>query len=161
ILVLGAGFAGLWAVIGAARRLDELGINLDRVEVVVVDRTAWHSIRVRNYEADLSNTRVALESVLDPIGVKHIVGDVTDIDVDGRRVSWSASGRIRSLEYDRLVFAIGSQLVRSPIPGVSEYAFDVDTYEAAARLNAHVTGLPFRPAHQGQYTVVVIGGGLT
>jgi NADH dehydrogenase len=30
IVVLGAGFAGLWAAIGAARKLDELGIGPDR-----------------------------------------------------------------------------------------------------------------------------------
>src|SRR4051794_21865249 len=104
ILVLGSGFAGLWAAAGAARRLDELGIGSERVEVVVIDRTAWHSIRVRNYEADLSDVRVALDSVLDPIGVTHIVGDLTDIDVGARRVTWSVSGSMQSLEYDRLVF---------------------------------------------------------
>src|SRR5262249_53878689 len=86
---------------------------------------------------------------------------VTNIDIGTRRIGWSASGKMQSIGYDRLVFAIGSQLVRPPIPGVSEYAFDVDTYEAGARLNDHVAGLPFRWAHQGQYTVVVIGGGLT
>jgi hypothetical protein len=31
--VLGAGFAGLWAAIGAARKLDEIGIGPERVEV--------------------------------------------------------------------------------------------------------------------------------
>ncbi len=63
IVVLGAGFAGLWAAIGAARKLDELGIGPDRVEVTLVDRSAWHSIRVRNYEADLDATRVPLDEV--------------------------------------------------------------------------------------------------
>ena len=53
IVVLGAGFAGLWSAIGAARKLDELGLGPDRVRVTVVDRNPWHSIRVRNYEADL------------------------------------------------------------------------------------------------------------
>ena len=48
ILVLGAGFAGLWSAVAAARRLDELRIGLDAVEVLVVNQTPWHSIRVRN-----------------------------------------------------------------------------------------------------------------
>ena len=60
ILVLGAGFAGLWSAVAAARRLDELGAGPDEVEVLVVNRTAWHSIRVRNYEADLDATLVPL-----------------------------------------------------------------------------------------------------
>ncbi len=30
VLVLGSGFAGLWAALGAARRLDELGVPEER-----------------------------------------------------------------------------------------------------------------------------------
>src|SRR5262249_16223524 len=133
ILIVGAGFAGLWAAIGAAHRRDELGIGPDQVEVVVVDRRPWHSIRVRNYEADLSDTRVSLDRVLDPVGVKNVAADVTDIDVAARLVVCSGPSGSQSLEYDRLVFAAGSQLVRPPIPGLVEHGFDVDTYEAAQR----------------------------
>jgi NADH:ubiquinone reductase (H+-translocating) len=161
ILVLGAGFAGLWSAIGAARRLDELGIGPERVEVLVVNRTAWHSIRVRNYEANLDEARVRLSDVLDPIGVKHVEGEVIDIDVPGRTVACSIQGNSCALSYDRLVFALGSRLVRPPIPGLDTHAFDIDTYEDAARLNAHIAALPSRQPFPGQYTAVVVGGGLT
>ena len=69
IVVLGAGFAGLIAAIGAARKLAELKIGKPDVAVTVVNRDRWHSIRVRNYETDLSDTRVPLDDVLGPIGV--------------------------------------------------------------------------------------------
>jgi NADH dehydrogenase len=161
IVVLGAGFAGLWSAIGAARKLDELGVGPERVEVVVVSRTAWHSIRVRNYEASLDGTRVRLDDVLDPIGVKHMVGEVVDIDIPGRTVACSIAGNPCALPYDRLVFALGSRLARPPIPGLGEHAFDIDTYEAAARLNAHIAALPSRQPFPGQYTIAVVGGGLT
>src|SRR5271170_2181885 len=85
IVVLGAGFAGLWSAIGAARKLDELGIGPDKVEVTIVDRSAWHSIRVRNYEADLGDTRVPLDEVLWPVGVRRIQAEVTDIDFARRQ----------------------------------------------------------------------------
>ena len=161
ILVLGAGFAGLWSAIGAARKLDELGIRPDQVEVVVVSRTAWHSIRVRNYETDLDGTRVRLDDLLDPIGVRHIEGEVTDIDVERRTVACSVLGTSCVLSYDRLVFALGSRLARPPIPGLAADAFDIDTYEEAARLNAHISALPSCPPFPGQYTGLVVGGGLT
>jgi NADH:ubiquinone reductase (H+-translocating) len=161
ILVLGAGFAGLWAAVGAARSLREFGINAEDVQVVVVNRSEWHSIRVRNYEADLNETRIPLEEVLGPIGVNHIVAEVTDIDVQQHRVAFSSSGGAESLRYDRLVFALGSRLARPPIPGLEEHAFDVDTYEAGLRLNNHIAALPFRRASPGQYTALVVGGGLT
>lgn len=67
ILVLGGGFAGLWSAVGAARKLDELGLGPDAVEVTLVNRDAFDSIRVRNYEADLTPLRVPLDDVLGPV----------------------------------------------------------------------------------------------
>ncbi len=161
ILVLGAGFAGLWSAIGAARALDERGIGGDKVEVTVVNATPWHSIRVRNYEADLSATRVPLADVLDPIGVRVVVAEVTGLSVGKRTVTCVADGRSFELGYDRLVFALGSHLVRPPIPGLSEHGFDVDTYDAAMRLGAHLNALTGEPRSAARDTVLVVGAGLT
>lgn len=161
ILVLGAGFAGLWSAVGAARALDEFRISRNEVQVTVVNRDAWHAIRVRNYEADLGQVRVALEDVLEPIGVEWITGEVAGIDLAHRQVACAIRGTRHLLDYDRLVFALGSQVVRPEIPGLAEYAFDVDTYEGGARLNTHIDTLPEQPSSPGQFTVVVVGAGLT
>jgi NADH dehydrogenase len=159
IVVLGAGFAGLWSALGAARKLDELGIGPDRVEVTLVDRNAYHSIRVRNYEAELDGTRVALDDILSPVGVARVEAEVTDIDFADRRVLLANDAP--PLVYDRLVFALGSRLVRPPIPGLETHAFDVDTFDAGSRLNAHIAALPRRRPSPGQWTALVVGGGLT
>jgi NADH dehydrogenase len=161
ILVLGAGFAGLWSAVGAARALDEFGIGRDAVQVTVVNRDQWHAIRVRNYEPDLSSVRVALDEVLEPIGVERVTGEVVGIDFDSRQVTYFDGAAHRSISYDRLVFALGSRLVRPGIPGLREYAFDVDTYDGAARLNTHILGLSAQPHSPGQYTALVVGAGLT
>jgi NADH:ubiquinone reductase (H+-translocating) len=64
IVILGAGFAGLWSAVVAARALDERGIGSGQVEVTVVNATPWHSIRVRNYEADLEHFPKRLNRLL-------------------------------------------------------------------------------------------------
>src|SRR5438552_2844714 len=162
IVVLGAGFAGLWSAIGAAKALDERGIGPDRVEVTVVNATPWHSIRVRNYEADLSGIRVPLADVLGPIGVRLVVAEIVDLSISDRTITCiAAGGPTQQLAYDRMVFCLGSRLVRPPIPGLREHAFDVDTYEAAMRLGAHLVGLARKPHSSGQGTVLIIGAGLT
>ena len=161
ILVLGAGFAGLWSAVGAERALEERGIGPDRVEVTVVNATPWHSIRVRNYEADLSGTRVPLADVLDPIGVRSVVAEIVGLSVADRTVTCVTAGKPSQLAYDRMVFCLGSRLVRPPIPGLQEHGFDVDTYEAAMRLGAHLAGLAGKPRSAGRDTVLVIGAGLT
>lgn len=150
VLILGGGFAGLWSALSAARARQEFGAGL---EIVLVNDTPFHSIRVRNYEADLSDTRVPLDEVLRPVGVKRIKAGVTAIDVVQRRVACGGE----TVSYDRLIFALGSRLARPPIPGLAEHGFDVDTYASAVLLNAHIAALGKRAAS----TVLVVGGGLT
>src|SRR5690242_10988263 len=136
ILVLGAGFAGLWAAIGAARKLDEIGARSDGVDICVVDRNPYHNIRVRNYEVDLAEAAIPLAELLDPIGVKHIVAEVQAVDAAKQQVTIATSHGRELLDYDRLVLTLGSELVRPPIPGLAEHSFDVDTYASAVRLDA-------------------------
>ncbi len=161
ILVLGAGFAGLWAAVGAARRLDELRASAGDVEIVVVNRDSWHSIRVRNYEADLGDVRVPLDDVLGPIGVRRIEGEATGIDLANRNVTVQTGAGAEAIAYDRLVLAAGSQVVQPAFPFDKALLFDVDTYDNAACLNAHVAALGAEPLSEGRWTVVVIGSGLT
>jgi len=160
ILVLGGGFAGLWSAVGAARKLNEIGAITSEVEILLVDRNPYHNIRVRNYELDIGNVAIPLGDVLDPIGVRHLVAEVQTIDVAKQQVAVATSGGPEILTYDRLVLALGSELVRPDIPGLTN-TFDVDTYAAAVRLNAHIAGLSTSPMSPGRSTVVVVGAGLT
>ena len=161
ILVLGAGFAGLWAAVGAARKLEEIGSLAGEVEILVVDRNPYHNIRVRNYEIDLTNVAIPLSEVLDPIGVNHLIAGVQTIDLARQQVVVVTARGREVLAYDRLVLALGSELVRPDISGLASKGFDVDTYSAAVRLNAHIAALGMKPNSSGRSTVVVVGAGFT
>ncbi|WP_319447210.1 MULTISPECIES: NAD(P)/FAD-dependent oxidoreductase [unclassified Mycobacterium] len=158
VLVLGSGFAGLWAALGAARRLDELGAAQGAVDVTVVSSQPFHDIRVRNYEADLSACRIPLQDLLDPAGVSHITADVTGIDAVAATVS-TADGA--TLGYDRLVLALGSRVVKPNLPRLTEFGYDVDTYDGAMKLQAHIHQLAEHAADPATATAVVVGAGLT
>ena len=158
VLVLGSGFAGLWAALGAARRLDELGATPDAVDVTVISAQPYHDIRVRNYEADLSACRIPLQELLDPAGVGHLTAEVTGIDAAAATVS-TADGQ--TLGYDRLVLALGSRVAKPGIPGLAEFGYDVDTYDGAMRLQAHIRDLAERASDPAAATAVVVGAGLT
>ncbi|WP_061028137.1 FAD-dependent oxidoreductase [Bradyrhizobium sp. CCH5-F6] len=160
IVVLGAGFAGLWAAIGAARKREEIGASRD-VEILLVDRNPYHNIRVRNYEADLGEVAIPLPQLLDPIGVRHGIGEVEAINPARREISLVTSGGEETLGYDRLVLALGSEVMRPDIPGLAAHAFDVDTYVAALRLEDHLVSLGRSAPSPGRSTVVVIGAGFT
>ena len=142
VVVVGSGFAGLWAALGAARRLDELAVPAGTVNVTVLSAKPFHDIRVRNYEADLSACRIPLAGVLDPVGVAHITAKVTAIDPVARTVTAvGGGGQTGTHGYDRLVLAAGSQVFKPNIPGLREFGFDVDTYDDAMALTRQLTRL--------------------
>jgi NADH:ubiquinone reductase (H+-translocating) len=157
IVVLGSGFAGLWAALGAARRLDELDIATGAIGVTIICSRPFHDIRVRNYEADLTPSRIPLDDILGPVGVTHIAADVTAINPSARTVTYS--GGLHN--YDRLVVALGSELVRPNISGLAEFGFDIDTFDNATKLSRHLAALADGPADSAADTVVVVGAGLT
>jgi NADH dehydrogenase len=159
ILILGAGFAGLWAAIGAARKRDEIGVRAAELEILVLDRNPYHNIRVRNYEVDLSDVAISLRGLLDPVGVKYGVVEVEAIDVANQHVT--VAGEAGRIAYDRLVMALGSELARPAIPGLATHSFDVDTYAAAEKLNAHLASLANEPPSPARSTIVVVGAGFT
>lgn len=161
VLVIGSGFAGLWAALGAARRLDELAVPAGTVEITVLSAKPFHDIRVRNYESELSACRIPLCDLLDPVGVAHVTGEVTAIDAAARRVTL-ADGQTHC--YDRLVLASGSRVNKPDLPGLREFGFDVDTYDGAIELEHHLQRLAdgsAGPPPSTAATVVVVGAGLT
>lgn len=158
VVVIGSGFAGLWAALGAARRLDELAVPVGAIDVTVLSAKPFHDIRVRNYEADLSGCRIPLADVLDPVGVSHVTAEVAAIDSGAGTVT--TSGGV-TYGYDRLVLASGSHAAKPAIGGPLEHVFDVDTYDGAVALQQHLHGLAGDPLAPGAATVVVVGAGLT
>lgn len=158
VLVLGSGFAGLWAALGAARRLDELEADQGTVDITVISSRPYHDIRVRNYEADLSPCRLPLHKLLDPAGIGHIAADVIGIDASAAEVR-TADGATHG--YDRLVLALGSRVAKPNLPGLAEFAYDVDTYDGAMKLQAHICDLAGRGSDHASATAVVVGAGLT
>jgi NADH dehydrogenase len=158
VLVIGSGFAGLWAALGAARRLDELGVPAGTVDLTVLSAKPFHDIRVRNYEADLGGCRIPLADLLEPVGVAHVATVVTAINTDARIVTTSDG---LTYGYDRLVLASGSQVFKPPVPGLADFGFDVDTYDGAVAMQDHLRRLADGPPTAAAATVVVVGAGLT
>ena len=117
--------------------------------MTLVNRDGFHNIRVRNYESDLTPVRVSLDDVLVSVGVQRVEGEVTGIDAAGTDRRSENRKRATNFPYDRLVFALGSQLLRLNVAGLAEYAFDVDTYNGGSRLNTHLQSLPADPNLQG------------
>ncbi|MHA4870705.1 NAD(P)/FAD-dependent oxidoreductase [Duganella sp. PWIR1] len=161
ILIIGSGFAGMWAALAAAR-LRHLEHQQADVEITVISPQPELHIRPRLYEADLSGMAPSLTALFAAAGVRHIAGAVQQIHPQDHAVNYvDADGRQQSLAYDKLILASGSTLFRPAIPGLKEHAFSVDQLSEAQELDRHLHALAQRPAGKARNTVVVCGGGFT
>jgi len=159
ILIVGAGFAGMWSALSAARLLDQH--HHTDTEVAVLAPQAELRVRPRFYEPNVHGMTAPLGELFDAVGVRFVQGSVEEIDVAGKRVGYrDSAGVLATLTYDRLVLASGSTVWRPELPGL-EHAFDVDQIEHAMQLEQHLNALSQRPASTARNTVVVAGGGFT
>ncbi|MFE9624018.1 NAD(P)/FAD-dependent oxidoreductase [Streptomyces sp. NPDC006527] len=152
IVVLGAGYTGAVAAGRLARRLHraDVAITLVNAEPDFVERVRMHqlavgqSLRPRPYSEMFAGTGVELK-----------LAKVTGVDVDRRTVAVLDANGAEELEYDTLVYALGSGWNDHGVPGVAEHAHEIAGRRGALRLRDRLAGLD-----AGQ-PVVVVGGGLT
>jgi NADH dehydrogenase len=161
IIVAGSGFAGMWSALSAARAVDLAGKG-NEVEIIVVSPNPTLVIRPRLYEAVIANMDPDLVPLFAAVGVRHIAAQIESIRTDTQELAVVAADGTRSmLHYDKFVLAAGSTLFQPPVPGISEFAFNVDQLADAKVLEAHLLSLASQPATPARNTVVVAGAGLT
>ncbi len=165
VVVVGGGFAGVWAAAGvvrAERLLQAEDTTLsEAIEVTLVDAGDDMVIRPRMYEAEPERWRVPLDRVLGPIGVRRLAATVTGIDTEARQVRGvGRDGASISLDYDKLILASGSRVVQPELVG-AQHLFDVDTMPGAAALESHIGRLAGLPGRHERFTAVVVGAGFT
>lgn len=162
ILIVGAGFAGMYAALSAARLRDQQGVSPDTLDIAIAAPEPRLVIRPRLYERAPETMVAPLSELLDALDIRYEQGRVDVIDSNSMSaVIVGPDGMRRSLPYDRLVLAAGSQLVKPDIPGLAVYGFSVDQLDDAIALDRHLNALADRPPSAARDTVVVAGGGFT
>ncbi|MQM24228.1 NAD(P)/FAD-dependent oxidoreductase [Glycomyces albidus] len=152
IIVLGAGYAGAFSAGRLARQLHP-----DDVEITVVNAEPDFVERLRNHQAAAGQElpRRPLSKVFAGTGIRLKVARVARLDPDRRTVHVEDSLGTDTLEYDTLLYALGSTVDDHGIPGVREHAHHVATRPAALRLRERLDEL----GDGGR--VLVVGGNLT
>lgn len=162
LVIIGAGFAGMYAALSAARLREIKGISPEELEIALVAPEPTLVVRPRLYEPKPETLTAPLLDVLNAIDVVYVQGSAETVDTKSRMVAIATNkGTRKTLSYDRLVVATGSRLFRPSIPGLAEHGFSVDSLDDAVALDKHLHGLAKRPAVNGRDTVVVAGGGFT
>ncbi|MGY0002400.1 NAD(P)/FAD-dependent oxidoreductase [Micromonospora sp. I033] len=149
-VVIGAGYTGMLAALGVARR------GRGRVHVTLINPSDRFTERLRMHQIatgqQLADHRIP--DLLTGTGIAFVQGWATGIDTAARTVAVSTSDTQFAVEYDTLIYAIGSSTDTARVPGADAHAYTLNSPGSAERLAAHL-----KAADQG--TFLVCGGGLT
>lgn len=160
ILIVGSGFAGMWAAVSAARLSEQQGNN--SLEIAVLAPLPELRVRPRFYEEKVSTLVAPLTDLFAELDITFIAGYAEQIDTTAKTVLYRMSnGAYATASYDRLILATGSQTKCPAIAGLADYAFDIDQLESAQVFERHLDSLALRPSTPERNTVVVCGGGFT
>lgn len=162
IVIIGSGFAGMMAALGASRLRHEKGVSPDELAITVVSPEPVLVIRPRLYERNPEQMVAPLAELFAATDVNHRPGSVETIDSAASTITVATrDGTLSTLPYDRLILAAGSDGFTPPIAGLAEFGFAATQLEEAVALDGHLKALASRPASAARNTVVVGGAGFT
>ncbi|MBM4315565.1 MAG: NAD(P)/FAD-dependent oxidoreductase [Deltaproteobacteria bacterium] len=161
VVVIGAGFGGLWAVRTLAKK---------PCDVMVIDRNNYHTFLALLYQvaaAELEAEEIAypIRSIFRNLpSVDFALAHAGRVDVEKRVVETDN----RFFPYDYLILATGSVSHSFGIRGVGDHAFFLKTLEEGVALKNHIVccferaaGRINRSKDNGALTFVIVGGGAT
>jgi NADH dehydrogenase FAD-containing subunit len=151
VVILGAGYTGMMTAIRLAHRTRRADVRITLVNPSerFTERLRMHEIAAGRHLADRR-----IPGLLAGTGVSFVRGTATAIDADGHTVE--VDDGAATLDYDTLVYALGSSADTGRVPGADTHAFTLDSPRTAARFAGRLDEI----AAVGG-TVTVCGAGLT
>jgi len=149
VVVLGAGYAGLTAATRLSREVDASAVEITLVNASpdFVERPRLHQVATGQ---DVAVHPLA--PILADRDVSLLVGYAREIDTEAKTVTVSTDDDVTDLPYDTLVYALGSRVDTTTVPGIRSHAHILGDIGSSTALHE---ALP------ADGTVVVCGGGLT
>jgi len=164
IIILGAGFGGLRAVIFVAKKIRSLGL-LKRYDIILVDRNEHHTYTPLLYEAATTSKETAnlaklhsvtthsIWSLIENLPITFVHGEVQTLDVMGGTIRLH-DGHV--LKYNHLIIALGSETNYFNIKGLQEYSLPLKSFKDAIKIRDAVWNLAMGGQHNIQ---ILLGGG--
>lgn len=155
ILILGGGFGGLYT----ALRLTELNWADTQPEITLVDQNDRFLFSPLLYELvteEMQSWEIAphYTDLLADTGIKFIQAQVNNINLEQKKVNLTNHS---SLDYDKLVIALGGTTPTEIVKGAKEYAIPFRTLNDAYRLKEKLRNLV--NADIDKIRVAIVGGG--
>jgi NADH dehydrogenase FAD-containing subunit len=122
VVVLGAGYSGLLAAIRLAGKSRGAKVTLINSRDEFVER-----VRLHQYAANQNIRRKKLTDILGSSKVSFVRGTASAIDLNKKSVLVNDQDTSsRDVQYDYLIYALGSQTDVDEVPGAREFAYSLN-----------------------------------
>lgn len=112
IVIIGAGFAGVWSAL-SAKRLINLKNKEQEIQILIIAPELLLVIRPRLYEANASGMTHPLGPLFKSASIHFFQGTAEAIDTESHAIhARSVSGDESDIGFDRLILAAGSSVAR-------------------------------------------------
>jgi len=162
IVILGAGYGG----VTAALRLARLFRDSSSYRILLIDKNPFHTLKTRLHEAAVHNREVTIDigRIIRHRKIGFHLGTVISIDPSGNTVALDD----KTLRFEYLLIALGSQVNFYNIPGLQAFAFPLQSASDAEKIFKHIAGICARASSEPDVSkrrtmlrFVIGGGGLT
>lgn len=149
VVIIGGGYAGVMA----ALRLSPA--RSAQITLINARDSFVQRIRLHQSLAGQKPRQYTLANLLKGKKVKLLIGTVTEMNPAQKCVSVQTGDTMQTVEYDTLIYAAGSVVNQTTVPGAYEHAFTLSVNSVAQMAQK----LPEIARRGGKF--LVIGGGLT
>ncbi len=158
IVILGGGFAGVAAGIRFKKYIDHIEKN--NIQITVIDKNPYHTFTPSLYEVATSeepqrNVAIPFTEIFDHRitylrdGVKRITALEKIVELEDHK----------TISYDYLIIALGSQPAYMHIPGLEEYSIPMKSMKDALQIKNAIKNMCCEMGVCQRKVNVVIGGG--
>jgi NADH:ubiquinone reductase (H+-translocating) len=165
ILILGGGYAGVWA----GKILEKRFRKRDDIEITLVDPKPFNTLmtelhEVAGWRAEPESVQVSFRKIFGTKRIECVVDTIVSVDFEAK----VARSNLKEYPFDYILVGTGAQPEFFDTPGVEDNSFTLWSFDDAMRIRAHLETVFAKAAEEGDpeerrrlLTFVVAGAGFT
>ena len=156
IVILGAGYAGIFLSTNLSSKLDK-----NTTEIILIDRNNYHQLMqeihlVASGYRTAEQLKIPISSLIQGKNIIFIQEDIEKIVPDKNAIILKSG----ELKYDELIVCLGSSTKYFNIPGADTYTLPIRSIYDASIIHDHILRI-IDEAENKKHNIVIVGAGAT